>query len=470
MPVNVSVFPLGDADIIVVIKQGDVSFGDNRIQNVAPGEAPTDAVNLSQLQNFVENSTVEHTFHADEVSSSELTGGAVLANNGHLNVFGDEKFIKTSVDPDSKTIRVHFDADKLAMLPESTGYHYFSVNSDSNPDLPNPGNFDNLGATGANAVAIGADASASAKGGVAIGYGSVSNTASGQETGIKGYVIEGFTNEPATQVDDSPTWVSTAGAFSVGASGTGIDSVITRQITNVAAGTALTDAVNVAQLKLLKDYVDDRVINSGSAGGGMAYGADEGDDVALAANEKLAILGDNKNISTKIEAGSDGKSASVKVQLNENIQVSTVSVGGNVKIDKNGFTIGATGPNQIQITEGNISMGGHQIHNVAPGTAGTDAVNLDQLNASNRQIFNRINDVDKNARAGIAQAIATAGLPQAYLPGKSMMAAAGAYDGQAGIAIGISSISDDGKWVFKGSASGNSQGKFGGSLGIGYLF
>ncbi len=448
----------------IVIKQGETSFGGNIIHHVAQGVEDDDVVNVSQLKTYVKDNTkVEHTFHADRVINGNTGKGAVLNNEGDLHILSNDKYLTTYVDPANNTIKVGFNADQLGTLPAYTGVHYFSYNS-----AKNLGNYHNESAVGVDSMAIGPDAKAEVERGVAVGYGSVSNTASG----IKGYVIEGFTNEPSTKVDGSPTWVATAGAFSVGASGTGVDSVITRQITNVAAGTALTDAVNVAQLKLLKDYVDDKVNDVGSSGvGGMEYGADSGDPVALKANEKLTIAGDKKNISTKIEAGSDGKSATVKVQLNKDIQVNTVNVGGNVKIDKHGFTIGATGPNQIQISEKNISMGGKQIHNVAPGTAGTDAVNLNQLNANNRQIFNKINDVDKNARAGIAQALATAGLPQAYLPGKSMMAAAaGTYDGESGIAIGISSISDDGKWVIKGTASGNTQGKFGGSIGVGYLF
>jgi autotransporter adhesin len=69
----------------------------------------------------------------------------------------------------------------------------------------------------------------------------------------------------------------------------------------------------------------------------------------------------------------------------------------------------------------------------------------------------------------VAQAIATAGLPQAYLPGKNMMAiAGGTYEGEAGYAIGFSTISDNGKWVIKATGSGNSRGKFGASIGAGY--
>ncbi|MBR5675798.1 MAG: YadA-like family protein [Neisseriaceae bacterium] len=65
--------------------------------------------------------------------------------------------------------------------------------------------------------------------------------------------------------------------------------------------------------------------------------------------------------------------------------------------------------------------------------------------------------------------MATAGLPQAYLPGKSMLAVSGGhYKGETGYALGLSSISDSGNWVFKATASGNSRGNVGGTIGAGY--
>ena len=132
-----------------------------------------------------------------------------------------------------------------------------------------------------------------------------------------------------------------------------------------------------------------------------------------------------------------------------------------------------------------------QVTHVAAGSQDTDAVNVAQLKAVNanvsadmqqldqkfenrfneqaHQFNNRIYNVEKDAQAGIAMAIATAGLPQAYLPGKSMFAVgAGTYRGEQGYAMGVSHITDDGHWVLKATGSGNSQGHFGGSVGVGY--
>ncbi|WP_052019386.1 YadA-like family protein [Pelistega indica] len=121
------------------------------------------------------------------------------------------------------------------------------------------------------------------------------------------------------------------------------------------------------------------------------------------------------------------------------------------------------------MTTTGINAGGQRITNVAPGVAPTDAVNVGQLNASMGNIHNNINRVERKANAGSAAALAAAGLPQAYSPGKSMVALAGStFQGQAGYALGASKISDNGKWVLKGSVVGSSRGQVGGVVGAGY--
>ncbi|OSI07108.1 autotransporter NhhA [Neisseria animaloris] len=109
------------------------------------------------------------------------------------------------------------------------------------------------------------------------------------------------------------------------------------------------------------------------------------------------------------------------------------------------------------------------IHNVGAGSAPTDAVNVGQLMAVGNHLNQRIEDTGRRANAGTASAMAMAGLPQAYLPGKSMVAVAGStYRGESGYALGVSSISDNGNWIIKGTASGNSRGHYGATAGVGY--
>jgi autotransporter adhesin len=167
------------------------------------------------------------------------------------------------------------------------------------------------------------------------------------------------------------------------------------------------------------------------------------------------------------------KSASnnnVTYNLAKDLKVDSVTAGDTV-VNNDGITInnGSANGNTVSLTKDGLNNGGNRITNVAPGVNGTDAVNVNQLNSVASNINNRITTVGNIANAGVAQAIATAGLPQAYLPGKNMMAiAGGTYEGEAGYAIGFSTISDNGKWIIKATGSGNSRGKFGASIGAGY--
>ncbi|ENU1091491.1 YadA family autotransporter adhesin [Escherichia coli] len=224
------------------------------------------------------------------------------------------------------------------------------------------------------------------------------------------------------------------------------------------------DAVNGSQLYATNQNVTN-ITNTVNKG--LNFNADSGSVVNRQLGNTVDITGDG-NIKTKTT------DTGVNVTLNKNINLGnkgSVSIG-NTMVNTHGVVING-GPSMTQ--EG-INAGNNTITNVAPGVNNTDAVNVEQMNSafSNigkniQNLNNRIEHVEKNANAGVAEAIATAGLPQAYLPGKSMMAiGGGSYHGETGYAIGYSTISDNGRWIFKGTGSGNSRGNFGGSVGVGY--
>ncbi|MDK4545120.1 trimeric autotransporter adhesin Knh [Kingella kingae] len=172
-----------------------------------------------------------------------------------------------------------------------------------------------------------------------------------------------------------------------------------------------------------------------------------------------------------IDIKRDGNNITVATSKNINV-AGDLTVAGNT-IVKN-FTVN---PNST------VNMGGNKVQGVAAGVISansTDAINGSQLYYTNQAIganinnvannLNaRINDVADDADAGTASAMATAGVPQAYLPGKSMVAVgASTYRGKQGYAVGFSAISDSGNWIVKGTASGNSRGHFGATVGAGY--
>ena len=150
-------------------------------------------------------------------------------------------------------------------------------------------------------------------------------------------------------------------------------------------------------------------------------------------------------------------------------QAQLAAMNGNFA---NGITVAPGEGNQaIQIKQGNVDMGGNRIQNVGNPINDGDAANKAYVDSTSRSLRNKINDVDKDLRAGVAMAMAVGGLPQAYMPGKSIFGvSAGTYHGQGGFALGLSHATDNRQWVFKGAASVDTRGNFGGQLSAGYQF
>ena len=169
------------------------------------------------------------------------------------------------------------------------------------------------------------------------------------------------------------------------------------------------------------------------------------------------------------KSASDNK---VTYNLAKDIKVDSVTTGNTV-VNNSGVTINNADPAKtVSLTENGLNNGGNRITNVAPGKDGTDAVNVNQLNQVNNNVVNlnnKVNRVDRDLRGGIAGANAAAALPQAYIPGKSMVAAAaGTYRGQSALAVGYSRISDNGKIILKLQGNTNTRGDIGGAIGVGY--
>ena len=122
------------------------------------------------------------------------------------------------------------------------------------------------------------------------------------------------------------------------------------------------------------------------------------------------------------------------------------------------------------VKDGKVVVGQNGIGNTGQNTVhgAIAAINQNTVNNFN-QIRGDLRKMDRDLRGGIAGALATAGLPQAFRPGKSMVAAAAStYRGQSGLAIGVSRISDNGKIILKVTGNTNSRGDFGGTIGAGY--
>ena len=218
---------------------------------------------------------------------------------------------------------------------------------------------------------------------------------------------------------------------------------------------------------------------------GLKFGANVGGVYNAKLNSQINVKGADSNTNWSEFDGGDNvmtnidKSGNVRVGIKKNLKVESVTANkftaGDTVIDSNGVTI-KNGPS---MTKNGIDAGNKQITNVAPGRIAadsTDAVNGSQLHEVKADMNNKINHLNgqvnklgKRVNAGTASALAASQLPQAYIPGKSMVSvAAGNYQGQNAVALGMSRISDNGKIIIRLAGTSDTQGKVGVAVGAGY--
>lgn len=217
-------------------------------------------------------------------------------------------------------------------------------------------------------TALGASSKVSVHEGVALGSYSIASTAEGEA----GY--DALTGENST--DESITWKATSAAVSVGGRVTMSNGYkdVTRQITNVAAGTQDTDAVNVAQLK--------RAMEKANKGWKLSTEGGAANQVASEATVDFSGKKDAGN-HQNITVSNDGNN--VKIDLASELHNVTGVVNGDSSVTLGMNTAGiSNGTAQMTILGDSITLskgvqGSVQIHGVAAGTADTDAVNYGQL-------------------------------------------------------------------------------------------
>lgn len=446
--------------------------GGTTLTNVAYGVNDSDAVNVQQLRDATSdmyNNGVKY-FHANSTKADSVATGTD----------------SIAVGPAAKSVG----ESSIAMGNAATS-------------------------TGENSVAIGAGAVANNKGDVALGAGATTE----QAVGTQGVTIRGNDYQFA---GTTPT-----GTVSVGSLDN--ERTITNVAAGRISATS-TDAVNGSQLYATNQAIEAINTNFSGLDNSVVKYVVNGD--GSIDYSKIALAGDTYDQSTKtggttitnVAAGVNASDAVNKQQLDEvSLNVTNIAEGkdgmfqvnntsnlpkpkptgqnsiaggaGAVASATNSMALGnsakathsnavALGTNSVTDRDNSVSMGyaggERQITHVAAGTAATDAVNVGQLKQSMGDSYTYTNnkfgelkemiaDQDDKLSAGIAGAMAMASLPQPYSPGASMFSmAGGTYQGESAIAMGVSTVSDNGKWVTKLSGSSNSQGDLGGSVGIGY--
>ncbi|WP_375646998.1 Vomp family autotransporter [Bartonella sp. CR84HXZ] len=211
-------------------------------------------------------------------------------------------------------------------------------------------------------VAIGVNSQVLSKDGVAVGGGSISD----RDKGVAGY--DPISNGNSTKTDIA--WKSTTGAFSVGEVGGRGNGTLTRQITGVAAGSADTDAVNVAQLKAMRDVM-------AGAGGGWKLSVNDGSPTDVNPGSTVDFSVQSTEVgkdNLKIQKASGDNKQKVQFVLSDTLKLASVTTGQSSMSD-DGFMIDK-GPT---ITIDGIDAGKKQITGVADATEDDQAVTYRQL-------------------------------------------------------------------------------------------
>ncbi|HDW2447450.1 TPA: YadA-like family protein [Escherichia coli] len=351
-----------------------------------------------------------------------------------------------------------------------------------------------------NGIAIGSNARANHADSIAMGNGS--QTTRGAQTNYTAYNM------------DAPQ--NSVGEFSVGSEDG------QRQITNVAAGSADTDAVNVGQLKVTDAQVsqntqsitnlntqvtnlDTRVTNIENGIGDIVTtgstkyfktntdGADanaQGKDSVAIGSGSIAAADNSVALGTGSVADEEN-TISVGSSTNQR-RITNVAAGVNATDAVNVSQLKSSEAGGVRydtkadgsIDYSNITLGGGnssttRISNVSAGVNNNDAVNYAQLKQSVQEtkqytdrrmveMDNKLSKTESKLSGGIASAMAMTGLPQAYTPGASMASiGGGTYNGESAFALGVSMVSANGRWVYKLQGSTNSQGEYSAALGAG---
>jgi len=422
-----------------------------RITNVAAGEKMTDAVNVSQL-NAAKNAAKTEVVAGNQVNVTSDTG----SNNQKIYTVN----VNTTALPATVTDANNpAENGKLAVPTEgglvtasdvanAINATYWKVGDNngtvkSNISAGNQVNFVNGNGTTANVAVENGQTNVSYDvnvDGSTVVMKEVTDPnnpnkkikqIAGNYTGQSGVTVNG--NVIAAKTDGKTVTVNNDGALTVS------DDVM-NNLTNFEVTTG--------------EHVDQFVANT--AANSKKTRVKPGDVVTYASGKNIAIKQEGTTFT---------------ISTTENATFTNANVG-------NTLTVGG-GNNATQITSSADGMkvakadgSATRITNVAAGVNPTDAVNVSQLGGLKNDIHNmnnRLGKVNREARAGVAGANAAASLPQVYIPGKSMVAAAGGtFKGQNAFAVGYSRSSDNGKLILKLQGNANTQGDVGGGVGVGY--
>ena len=436
------------------LKAGDVNItadginaGGKKVTGVAAGTVAagsTDAVNGGQLHQVYELigsnggnvNTAPPSVEADGKAGLGNIKNITLVDNSNnpnvTNVTNETKIAQSNgyslvtYNVEDQGMYVTNNVIEAVGRMNEQGIKFFHTNDgEVNPDVQ-ARNSEDSSASGAYATAVGFQAASKGTNAIAIGKGAKANAENTIAIGT-GNIVSG---KNSGAIGD-PTVVSGNSSYSIGNNN------------NVSADNAYALGSNIKATVNDSVYLGDRAQTQGI-------------HTADAAKGEAYTYG---GLNDKAVAGKAGSAAAA----NKVAGVVTVGNGTDETRQVQGVAAGVVSADSTDAINGSQLYYTNQAINQNVTNIGNYVVNM------GNQINQRIDNVESDSKAGTAAAMAVAGLPQAYLPGKSMMAVAGGvYRGESGYAVGFSSISDGGNWIIKGTATGNSRGHYGATAGVGY--
>ena len=436
------------------LKAGDVNItaeginaGGKKVTGVAAGTVAagsTDAVNGGQLHQVYELigsnggnvNTAPPSVEADGKAGLGNIKNITLVDNSNnpnvTNVTNETKIAQSNgyslvtYNVEDQGMYVTNNVIEAVGRMNEQGIKFFHTNDgEVNPDVQ-ARNSEDSSASGAYATAVGFQAASKGTNAIAIGKGAKANAENTIAIGT-GNIVSG---KNSGAIGD-PTVVSGNSSYSIGNNN------------NVSADNAYALGSNIKATVNDSVYLGDRAQTQGI-------------HTADAAKGEAYTYG---GLNDKAVAGKAGSAAAA----NKVAGVVTVGNGTDETRQVQGVAAGVVSADSTDAINGSQLYYTNQAINQSVTNIGNYVVNM------GNQINQRIDNVESDSKAGTAAAMAVAGLPQAYLPGKSMMAVAGGvYRGESGYAVGFSSISDGGNWIIKGTATGNSRGHYGATAGVGY--
>ena len=442
-----------------------------KITNVVDGEiSPTskDAVNGSQLYALAKgNKTSSVDIVMPDGSKGKADAVTAPVTKYVINDKGEKEEVTTSevlmktYNVNGQTNHITNSAAEAIYKMNEQGIKFFHTNDgtakpvregDNRVDSSASGIYSTAigfraDARGDSTIAMGSESKAGGKNAIAMGRGSqalAENTISVGHGNIVAGKNSGAIGDPSYITDKDQTGKAVDGSYSIG----------NHNVINSSNTFVLGNDVNRKSEK--------------GANGEIIRPTKDGKPVALGKTVENSVYLGNKTTAT---AGTKN----LKVDGKEG-ETTTAGTGKVDKANVNGVIYGGfAGDTAHGVVSVGASGSERRIQNVAAGeisATSTDAINgsqLYQVAARLGDLNNKVNRNNKQLRAGIAGANAAAGLPQVYIPGKSMVAASvGTYKGQNAVAVGYSRASDNGKVILKLQGNANTRGEVGGSVGVGY--